>query len=49
MSGRRRYEAVTPESIKITMRIAMSAGANLMTSNTTMTSRWIGAEGGEVK
>jgi hypothetical protein len=51
MSGRLRYEAVTPESVKITMmtKIATPEGAKPMTSTTTLTSRWITAPCGDVK
>ena len=51
MSGRLRYEAVTLESVKITVmtKISTSEGAKPMTSNTTLTSRWITASCGDVK
>jgi Protein of unknown function (DUF3617) len=51
VSGHMRYEAVTPESMKgtMTMKIAMADEANPMTSNTTLTAKWIGASCGDLK
>jgi Protein of unknown function (DUF3617) len=51
VSGHIRYEALNSENVKgtMTMKIATAKGASPMTSNTTLTSRWIGASCGDVK
>jgi hypothetical protein len=51
VSGHIRYEAVTPENVKgtMTMMIAMAEATNPITSNTTLTAKWIGASCGDGK
>jgi hypothetical protein len=51
VSGHIRYEAANSENVKgtMTMKVVTAPGAGPMTSNTTLTSRWIGASCGDVK
>jgi len=47
--GSLRIEALSPESVKGTMKMAMAGGANAMNMNSTFTAKWLNASCGTVK
>ncbi len=48
-TGEWRFEAENPELVKGTGQMTFERGGRKMTSNTSMTAKWIGAECGDVK
>ena len=47
--GSLRIEALNPESVKGTIKMAMAGGANAMNMNSTFTAKWLNASCGDVK